>query len=214
MRILKRILKNKTLRIIIILALLAGGLLFLKLLALKKSFPQIIQTSPFNGQTQVPINTKIFLYFDKNILANNWQVSPSPEFKFSLGISGNKMEILPSESLKYETNYNLEIKNLKFKQFYYSFSFTTIQTPLPPTQKNGLGDPNFYNEIQKGVVNYYPLLKYIPYKTELWTIDYLGPLKLEVILKKNTPEIRQEVLNWITSKGVDHKTHKIEWKTQ
>lgn len=207
-----RILKNKTLKIIIILALLTGSLLSLKFLTLKKSFPQIVQTSPFNGQTQIPINTKIILDFDKNILVGIWQISPSPEFKFSLNIVENTLELVPSKPLEYETKYNLEIKNQKFKQFYYSFSFTTLQPPLPPIQKSGLGDPNFYEEIKKGVNDYYPLLQYVPYKTEFWSIDYLGPLKLEVILNKNTAEIRQEVLNWISSKGVDHQTHKIEWK--
>ena len=88
---------------------------------------------------------------------------------------------------------------------------TPIPTLLP---QSGIGDPNFRQSLQPTIEASYPLFSFIPFKTDSWSIDYLGPLKLKVILTKDTKEIRQEVLDWISSKGVDPATHKIEWKSK
>jgi hypothetical protein len=87
---------------------------------------------------------------------------------------------------------------------------TPTVSPLP-TSFWGHGDPNIEREIYKKTQNDYPLLPYVPYQTTNWKIDYKAPLTLEIVLKKDTPEIRQEVLNWIQDKGVDPNTHKIDW---
>lgn len=97
---------------------------------------------------------------------------------------------------------------------------TPSVTPyLKPTitetqKKEGTGTSNFYEKKRPEILNNYPLFDFIPYKTEKYSIDYLDPLILEIILKKDTPEIRQDVLDWISSKGVDPNTHKIIWKTK
>lgn len=92
----------------------------------------------------------------------------------------------------------------------------TIQETATPTLSapEGQGDPYFYKDIQQEISENYPLFKDIPYKTDNWSIDYLKPLTLEVILKTDSPQTRQEVLSWITAKGVDPATHKIEWKVK
>lgn len=74
------------------------------------------------------------------------------------------------------------------------------------------GDPDAPLQIRKEINQDYPLFQYIPYKSTNWQIDYLKPLVLEVKVKKDTPEIRQEVLNWIKSKNIDPSTHQINWK--
>lgn len=84
---------------------------------------------------------------------------------------------------------------------------TTFQ---PPAQ----GDPDFYESVRPEILKNYPLFDFIPNKTNNWKIDYLRPLVLEIVLKKDTPEIRKEVLDWIESKGVDPASHQIEWKIQ
>lgn len=96
---------------------------------------------------------------------------------------------------------------------------TTSPVPtavIPSTQIpniNEKGDLDAPIQIRKEIQQDYPLFQYIPYKTQNWQIDYLKPLILEVILKADSPAIRQEVLDWITSKKVDPATHKIIWKT-
>lgn len=89
-----------------------------------------------------------------------------------------------------------------------------IPTPIISiSQSPAKGDPNFYESVRPEILKNYPLFDFIPYKTNDYKIDYLRPLVLEVTLKKDTPKIRQEVLDWISSKEVDPKTHKIIWKT-
>lgn len=91
----------------------------------------------------------------------------------------------------------------------------TQETPTPTlSPPEGQGDPYFFKDIQQKISENYPLFKDIPYKTDNWSIDYLKPLTLGVILKTDSPQTRQEVLNWITAKGVDPKTHTIEWRVK
>ena len=75
------------------------------------------------------------------------------------------------------------------------------------------GEYNFRETINTEILQAYPLFNFIPFKTKNWSIDYTNKMELTIILKQDTPEIRQEVLNWITDHGVDPQTHKIIWKT-
>jgi len=57
-------------------------------------------------------------------------------------------------------------------------------------------------------------MKEIPYITSNWAIYYKGPLHFLVKLKRDTPVIRNEVIEWIKMKGIDPTTHKITWKLE
>ncbi len=98
---------------------------------------------------------------------------------------------------------------------------TPTPTSLPASQNTPIpivtDDPKireFYKKLDEETYRSYPLFDYIPYKTDDFSLDYIKPLVLEIKLRKDTPEIRQEAYDWILSKGVDPKTHKIIWKTQ
>lgn len=91
---------------------------------------------------------------------------------------------------------------------------TTFPTITSEPELEGVGTPNFYEKIKPKILESYPLFDHIPYKTDFYLIDYLDPLILEVILKQDTPETRKEVLDWISTKGVDPESHTIIWKTQ
>lgn len=88
----------------------------------------------------------------------------------------------------------------------------TIIPTIKPTS-GPIGTPNFYENIRPEILNNYPLFDYLPYKTDNFIVGYSSTLTLKITLKKDTPEIRQEVLDWISSKGVGPNTHKIIWKT-
>lgn len=87
---------------------------------------------------------------------------------------------------------------------------STTPTTIP---LEGKGEPNFDKKVAEDLNKYYPLFNYLPHKTDNYLIGYSDSLTLIVVLKQDTPEIRQEVLDWISSKGVDPNTHKIIWKT-
>lgn len=80
----------------------------------------------------------------------------------------------------------------------------------PEKLEKTLSDPGFLPKKIEEISEKYPLLPYLPLMSEKFDLDYLSPLKLRVILKKGTKE---EVLDWIRSKGVDPQTHEIEWLT-
>lgn len=198
-------------KIIISLSVLLLLVIILKLIGPKEVLPQIIETQPNDNELQASPEIKIIITFDQKITTPGWQASFSPETAFTLLVNENKLEIQPTTFLKEETKYSVSVKNSQFKNFSYMFSFTTLSKSITPPS-GGLGDPNFYNEIQKETADKYPLLKYIPFETKNWWVTYRGPLLLKVGLRKDTAEIRQEVLDWIKSKGVNPDTHKIEWK--
>ena len=89
-----------------------------------------------------------------------------------------------------------------------------IPSPIIPTTPflEEKGDPDFNKEVGRDLTNYYPLSAYLPYKTNNFSLGYTNSLTLIAVLKKDTPEIRQEVLDWISSKKIDPSTHKIIWK--
>lgn len=91
---------------------------------------------------------------------------------------------------------------------------TIIISPSPAVSLiEEKGDPNFQKTLENQIKDEYPLFKNLPYGNSDFVIQkYLDVLILEVILKKDTPEVRQQVLDWISSKGVDPTTHTIIWK--
>lgn len=92
----------------------------------------------------------------------------------------------------------------------------TVLPTLTPIQTvtilPGKGDPDFRQSLEPIIKKNYPLFDFVPFKTEFWSIYYLSPLKLRVNLSLDNQENRQEVLDWITSKGVDPNTHQIKWE--
>lgn len=86
-------------------------------------------------------------------------------------------------------------------------------SPFPtaaPSSPPGRGDSP--EDIMKSIQRKFPLYDFLPYWTENFQIDYVAPLTLEVQIKNDTPQTRQEALDWILSKGVNPSTHQIQWK--
>jgi len=204
-----KIFKQPKIKLIFLLSLFIGVLFVLKLL-FKQETIQVTESIPRNGEINVSLSPTIKLTFNQKIPSDNWQITSIPEFAFKVITNKNILEIQPEISLKPSTQYSLSFENQKIKKFSYLLSFTTLTVTAP--SETGLGDPNFYRQIEKDVTDNYPLLKYIPFETKDWWITYQGKLKLKVTLKKDTPALRQEVLDWIKSKNVDPSTHQIEWK--
>jgi hypothetical protein len=95
---------------------------------------------------------------------------------------------------------------------------TSIPTPTPfslltptPILNEGKGDSPL--EILDSLKKNFPLVEFLPYETENFYLDYIAPLHLRATIKKATvsAQIKQEILNWIVSKGVDPQTHKIDF---
>ena len=81
---------------------------------------------------------------------------------------------------------------------------------LPPVQE-GRGDSQ--TDLLKSLKERFPLVEFLPYETEGFSIDYLSPLHLKVKIKEasQSAQIKTEVTDWMLSKGVDPATHQIDW---
>jgi len=95
---------------------------------------------------------------------------------------------------------------------------TPIPTPIPsfsptptPILNEGKGDSP--SQILESLKGKFPLVEFLPYETENYYLDYVAPLHLRATIKKATAsaQIKQEILNWISSKGIDPQTHKIDF---
>jgi len=111
--------------------------------------------------------------------------------------------------IKNKDKQQIEINNLENNPTPTIFISPTVF----PTLFEEKGDNSYYLEIQTERKDNYPLFEDVPYTTSSFRVNYIDDLTLQVTLKTDTPEIRQEVLDWISSKGVDPKSHTIIWKT-
>lgn len=211
---------SKKYRLIIILFLILTLLVFLKISSPKKEELQVVQTVPNSLEKEVNPKTKIIFVFNQKIPQQQWEIKTSPEFEFNTLFSNQKIEITPKFPLNTNTTYQINISHPQIPSFSYSLVFSTLTIisqptlePSPPvTPIIGIGDPDFYLKIQEEKTKFYPLADFLPYETPQWRIPgYADKLTLIVIIKQDTLEIRQEVLDWIHSKKVDPSTHKIKW---
>jgi hypothetical protein len=201
---------------IIVLAGIVGVLAGIKLLVSQPLTPKIIKTDPADNQQNVYPKQTLKLIFDRAVSLEDWQIVPFPAFEFSLKRDKEIIEIIPQKELAANTQYKIEVKNVKDPSFYFTFSFKTTPDLLgpPPGGKTPSKEEveKYYWDLSRKTYEETPLFDYVPYKTKNYTVDYIKPLTLQVLLTKDTPQIRAEVLDWIRSKGVDPATHQIIWK--
>lgn len=206
-------LKEGRSRIIIILSVVAGILLGIKLILPEEKKLELIESSPSNNQEGVKIFSTLKFAFNLTTSSEELIILTNPDFGYSSdNFDKNTIEIKPENPLEFETEYSIVIKNNKYKDFYEVVKFKTENGEIPAyTQEQ---QKEFYEQLERQTYKDYPLFDFIPYQTDNFTVGYSRPLILSITLKKDTAEIRQEVLTWIRSKGVDPATHKIEWKYQ
>lgn len=203
-------------KIIIILAGVVGILVGLKLLLSQPLTPKIIKTDPVDNQQNAYPKQTLKLIFDRPVSVEDWQIAPFPTFEFSLKSDKETLEIIPKKELAADTQYRIEVKNSQDPSFYFTLSFKTVPDLLgpPPGGKTPSKEQveKYYWDLSRKTYEETPLFDYVPYKTENYIVDYIKPLTLQVLLSKDSKEIRAEVLDWIRSKGVDPATHQIIWK--
>lgn len=200
---------KKTIILISILALIAGLLLGLKLFLTQKPPLQIISVIPENQAKNISTE-KLEVKIDFNRQLKNQKevkIDFFPQIKttiFSFENEQKDLIITSQEPLQPNTTYFFEVKDKKDKTLWQS-SFTTEKLA---------GDPLIPYQDEQNTQKNYPLLEFIPYETEKFSVAYSGPLMLEVKVKKgDKKEIKQAVLDWISEKGVDPQTHQIKWVT-
>lgn len=87
-----------------------------------------------------------------------------------------------------------------------------LPTPTLPVKEEIGESPT---DILESLKERFPLIEFLPYETERFSIDYIAPFHLQVKIKntEQVEEIKLEVINWIREKGINPKTHQIDWVT-
>jgi len=197
------------------LLIIGGVLTFLASLALYYFFflpIEIIKTEPIGGARDTSREITIKVYFNRKapkILSENVKVvsTPPAEWDISVASNGQSIEIKPQKELLAKTAYTLSIAGKRVTP--YNFSFTT------EVERFGIGAP----EAQEAFETYektFPLLKFLPYRTEKYTIMQRQKDEYFVIVfgiyKDETDAIKKDVFAWFKSKGVVPEGVKIDFE--
>ena len=209
--------KNKTKKLLVMLSLIivAVLLLFIKLFFTPKNKLILLNVNPKNNQENISTTPVINFSFNQEINNQGWTVQTTPEVSFSLETYQKTLTLKTERPLELNTGYLIEITNKNYNGFFYRLGFKTIgedQTPSPTP--NPEKTRKHYENLAKETYKDMPLFDYMPCREKNFSMDYISPLTLLVTLKKDTPEARREVLEWIEEKGIDPSTHQINWKVQ
>jgi hypothetical protein len=207
----------KKYQIILILAFIAVVLLMVKLLytgegekiSIKKLVPSVEEefTERRDFKFKIYFSTDIGRVWEKMEL----KVEPELEFRKGLGEEPGVMEVWVVENIEAGTRYNWDVS--LNGELIGEWSYKSSDLTEEEKRSRGLGDPERIVEIAKEQYEMYPLLDYMPYSNEDFSLNYLEPLVLIVKIKGVEREaIMEQVKYWIKSKGVDPATHEIEWK--
>lgn len=186
--------------LIIILAFLAILLVIFNLLNRLYQSLEVVAVFPADGATEIDLEPFLKIQFNRQpeVLV----IRSQPEIDYSLQTKENTTTLVLNQPLKPETQYTLTI--LVQGKEVFSWSFTTrLMTESEVVEE----------EIEESLKDY-PLISLVPYETENFEIRYEAPLFLIIKIKKGKADlIKEEVLDWIRSNGVDPATHQIEWLT-
>lgn len=199
---------------LITLGFLATFLFFLRfLLSPSLQPPRVISLSPSPGKISSPpqeIKIELDRPIEKEVA--RFSLFSLPFLKTKKRAQKNILIFSLLEPLSEENRYFLELKYRGLP--FYSWSYQLLPSPSPsPSPSLEKGSPQAREEIIKEIIQEYPLIRYLPYENDLFSLTYIAPLTLEVTPKiKNQEKVREAVFSWIKEKGIDPKTHQIRWQ--
>ena len=90
---------------------------------------------------------------------------------------------------------------------------TPVQFILPSPAPFQEGKGESATDLFRSLKERFPLAAFLPYQTEAFSIDYTAPLSLKVEIREasQAAQIKKDVLEWISSHGVDPATHQIRY---
>ncbi len=171
----------------------------------------VVSTIPESNQKDVyPGEIDLSFTTDRSINSDadfSLEISPALPYYWNLVNSypTNKIVAKVTGGLKTNTTYTLSVFNTA-KVKVYSWSFTTSSTAAESSSSLIRDEELQLNQ------KYFPLFNYLPYSNNDFEIIYTDKFTLQVSIKN--PDInkaKQEVIDWIKSKGVDPNTHTIDY---
>jgi hypothetical protein len=172
----------------------------------------VIKTDPANGQSAVDTGEIVISFTTSVPITSNKSFSLNivptlPQYwKFTNTFPATTMTAQVYAGLMPNTQYLLTVNDSNNRPVYV-WSFTT-STNTPQSSSSYVVEQD-----KKITQQYFPLNQYLPYINNDFTVYYSKELTLTVEVKsKNIDLVKQEVLSWIKSKGVNSATHTINYK--
>ncbi len=178
--------------------------------ATQKKF-RVLKTTPANLENNVyPGEIKITITTDEYVISpKSFSLSITPSlpdhWEFSNSFPSKTLVVQVYGGLALNTEYSLALNDADGNAI-YNWKFTTSsQTP-----ENSTGAAR--EETEKLFNTYYPLIYDTPYSTGTFKIEYYDRLTFEVtVYGRDVEKIKQEVNDWVKSKGVDPSTHTFRY---
>lgn len=173
----------------------------------------VTSTSPGNGATDISPG-EITITFDSDRVissSDSFELSFNPKlssgYQFASTFPTKQVKIIILNGLTPSTKYTVSL-NTRDGSPIYSWDFST------KADTGGLSSSAYETKIELDYISKnYPLHSVTPYSNADFSIDYAGkPLTLVVNVKNpDVEKVKQEVIDWIKSKGVDPSTHTINY---
>jgi len=167
--------------------------------------PKKDATDVYPGELQITANTTTPI-----VSANSFFLDISPKlpnyWRLSTEFPTNSISATVYGGLQKNTKYTVTLRGKN--NYTYSWSFTTSDVQPESSSNLVRDDEEIY--MQKN----YPLIAYMPYTANDFTMDYSGEHSLIVNMTNGTvsqDQIQQEVEDWMRNKGVDPSTHTIKY---
>ena len=175
---------------------------------------QVLSVSPTNGSVGVSSGEiTLSIQTDENIVsAGEISLDSSPQLpyyiKFTNPYPTRTLQAQIYGGLQPATLYTFSLKN-KEGTTLYSWSFTT-------NDKREESSTRYVRDQEEQLIrNYYPLFDQIPYYSETFDVDYTDKLTLTVVIKDpDVKLVKDGVMQWIKSYGVDPSTHTIIYQNE
>jgi len=181
------------------------------------SLPKVTSVSPSPGKVE-KLPYRVTIEFAKPVSSSQRKevfLRTSPFLSPSLfwEKTGQTLFVeFPQGSLAGKKELHLELfyqKTLLFTGEYQKQREEEKPTPFLRQEK---GNPNAQEEIGQKVITQYPLIKYLPYETSLFYVNYLGPKKLGVKLKgENKTAAKFAFFEWLKEEKIELGDHEIVW---
>lgn len=159
---------------------------------------QLTSSNPSNFSTKVSVESKISLHFNRDLTisedTNNFEISPRVEGVKS--IQNSTLIFSPENTLKPETTYTIQLKNVTSQQNEtlptISIVFTTNQDTSDRAQ----------------------FIKTLPINTDTYSITYDEAINTFVVTINKNPydSSKQAALDFLTSKGIQINLEKINFQ--
>ena len=173
----------------------------------------VLSTNPTNNQQNVSAGEISISFTTDNPINSdkqfNMTISPKLPlyWKFVNPYPTNTVVAQVYGGLQPNTSYTVKVTDAD-GVIVYQWSFqTAAQAPVS-------SDLYVYDQAQKVIHDQFPLLPYLPYSNDDFSIDYTGPNNntLEVYIENsNINNVKQEVANWIKSHGVNPNQQKYNY---